>query len=157
MNIKKILGKGAIVAGILGASYFSALGINHYKNDIQGIRSTEDNGTLQYITRAEGVTGYKGIVRKRYHFEILPGSPIALGGSDVVIDHHFFGNTTNYGDVALETIVPDGIVDYIEIMDRREVVEMLIRPRDYKEHKASFDLADKVLAETKERFKDFLK
>jgi len=140
-NIGKKIKIIVIVGGILGALYLSQLGFNNFFHNTEHVE-----GTYHSVTRPDGAFGHTELRRSHngnyrndevYQFRFL-------GPSRVMTDGGIYGEN-------------DGLVDRIHIMGPRfgGITGVLTREENYEIFKEEFDRADRVLAETKERFKEY--
>jgi hypothetical protein len=142
-NIGKKIKRIAIVGGILGAFYASQIGFNNLLYNREYI-----SGNYHSVTKPDKAFGHTDFTRHHdgdyrndevYQFRFL-------GPSRVMTDGGMYGEN-------------DGLVDRIHIMGLRfgGVTGVLNREENYERFKDEFDNADRVLAETKERFAEYFK
>ena len=137
-NIGKKIKIIITVVGILGAFYLSQLGFNNLFYNREHV-----DGTYHSVTRPDSAFGHTEL--SRYHNGNYRNDEVYqfrfLGPSRVMTDGGMYGEN-------------DGLVDRIHIMGSRfgGVTGVLTREENYDIFKDEFDRADRVLAETKERF-----
>lgn len=146
INIKRTL----IKAGIVVVCYASLVGLNNLvSNDKRWSIHDYDS-----VTRADGAFGFTEL-RREYDGEVSRWGLIPT--KYVVYHDRFPGLSRRMSDGGWLYGKPDGLVDIIEISGPRfgdfEVV--LTREKDGIRHYEEFDRADRVLGETKERFKSY--
>jgi hypothetical protein len=135
-KIKKKIGIGCLVAGVLGASYDLLAGFNNLRFNYEEI------GEDYYsITRADGILGKTSFIKRYGNFKGNTACQYRLNGSISVVDRGIFQE-------------PDGLVDYIWVESKMlgGITSRLNREEDYDLFKDEFDKADKFLANTKKRF-----
>lgn len=144
-NIGKKIKRIAIVGGILGTVYASKVGLNNLINNREYIYSNSHS-----VIKPDGALGYTSfsIYQDGDYREdqVYQDRPCFLGPDLKMSD----GGT--YGE-------PDGLVDEIYIEGRMfsGVNGVLTREKNYSRFKSEFDKADRVLAESKERFAEYFK
>jgi hypothetical protein len=133
-KIKKKIRGIAIIGGILGATYGLQFGINHLTSNFEYV-----DKDYHSVTRADGAFSST-------RFDRYDDGNNKIDG---VFQFRLFGSTKLMDDYG-----SDGSVDRIHIVcpEFGGIAGVLKRENDYKKFKDEFDKADRILAETKERF-----
>ena len=132
--MNKTIKKIAKIGAVLGVGYLSLLGQNNLFNNKE---YTEED--YHYLSRADGIwTGYTELGKESF------------GWGEKVYQFRPFGKSIHMFDGGIYGKC-DGLVDKITIKDQ----EYLTRNEDYETHQEEFDEADKILVDTKERFKEY--
>lgn len=160
-HIKRIALAGAAVAAL----YAAALGLNHLRNN----RENDVKGYRHSVTRPDGAFGHTTFGHATFFYWDNEGRNNE-GEYDYVSQHRLLSllsRTISDGEVWIRNPnggcslrgEVDGVADKIFIervgINGRRCYS-LFREKDYDTHKPEFDEADRLLAETKERFKESL-
>lgn len=177
MKIKNLLlNKKLSVLITVGMMYGALVGLNHLWNNSTKVWVCENS---EFITkrRAHGAFGrtreYIAKYSDKTHkagrvYHSVDKSHIFLGGIELI---RYTSGYSKYDEVILDNFFKyisykdgegygnyDGIVDVIRISENHPINGIsgyLYRDKNYKEFKKEFDKGDRVLAEAKEKFKDY--